>query len=132
MVWKAETRLLKMVARHALRSLLPNPPALMIRICLRTVDLPLSPAPASPCQCVCSRDGGRSRVRTEQQELHLALSALPVHAEILFDVLISSRLRICGFPAKAHDGRCHISSSQALWTRQDSWGGERWKVAMRY
>jgi hypothetical protein len=46
MVWKAETRLLKMMARHCLRSVLLKPPAWMTRICFSTVDLPLSPAPA--------------------------------------------------------------------------------------
>lgn len=53
MVWKAETKLLKMVARHVLRSRLWKPPALMMRICLRTVDLPLSPAPALLSQSRC-------------------------------------------------------------------------------
>lgn len=47
MVWKADTKLLKMVARHAWRSCFPKPPALMMRICFSTVDFPLSPAPVS-------------------------------------------------------------------------------------
>jgi hypothetical protein len=52
-----------MVALHVLRSVLPNPPALMIRICLSTVDLPLSPAPMGSCQtesCVCIHECTRA------------------------------------------------------------------------
>jgi hypothetical protein len=111
---------LKMVARHDLRSGLPKPPALMMRICLRTVDLPLSPAPVlglSQGSFGGAGGAGRRVVHTEQQELHLALCALLVGAEVLLNVLILLRLGAYGFPSKTHDRRCHVSTSTSAWDR---------------
>jgi hypothetical protein len=54
---------------------------------------------------------GRRVVHTEQQELHLALCALLVGAEVLLNVLILLRLGAYGFPSKTHDRRCHVSTS---------------------
>jgi hypothetical protein len=48
-----------------------------------------------------------SRRHTEQQQLHLALGPLPVHAQHLLDVLILLELGIGGFPSKTHGSRCH-------------------------
>jgi len=99
MVWKAETRLLKMMARHCLRSVLLKPPAFIIRICFRTVDLPLSPAPVVVLVCARPKTNG---MRTEQQQLHLALLALLVIADALLDILIAATVRVRGFLAEAH------------------------------
>jgi hypothetical protein len=47
-------------------------------------------------------------VYTEQQELHLALCLLLVHAEVLLDVLIFPGLGVHGFPSKTHYRWCHV------------------------
>jgi hypothetical protein len=114
-----------MVARHDFRSGLPKPPALMMRICLRTVDLPLSPAPVLRLSQGCAGGAGGRVVHTEQQELHLTLGALLVGAEVLLDILILLRLGAYGFPSKTHDRRCHVSTStltgDRLWSRKRQW-----------
>ena len=107
MVWKAETKLLKMMARHCLRSVRLKPPAFIMRICLSTVDLPLSPAPVAHCVSYRASHNGNIR-RTQQQQLHLALLALPVIADDLLDLLVSPKLRVLGSLAKAHYSRGHV------------------------
>lgn len=47
--------------------------------------------------------------RTEQEELHLALLSLPVHTEVLFDILIALRLRVCGLASKTHYCWGHVN-----------------------
>jgi hypothetical protein len=52
MIWKALIKLLKMTLLQFFRSCLLKPPACISRICFRTVDLPLSPAPTPPKSAV--------------------------------------------------------------------------------
>ena len=101
MTWKAWTKFVKMTTRHCLRSLAVKPPAYSMRICLRTVDLPLSPAPvvissagAEYARAVQVRETLQAASLTEQQYLYLARNSLPVLTEDLFDFLVPPRTLI--------------------------------------
>lgn len=113
MVWKAETKLLKMMERHCFRSVLLKPPACITRICFSTVDFPLSPAPVvascQPQSCVVAIG-----VPTEQQQLHLAFLLPPVISNALFDLLVPSRLRVLRFLAKTHYPGGHTVTRRKL------------------
>jgi hypothetical protein len=118
------------MARHCLRSVLLNPPAFMMRICFKTVDLPLSPAPAACSAWFVPRLAKR---RTEQQQLHLALLLLLVISDALFDILIASTLRVDRFLAKAHYTLGHSRARGAVlearrgrgWSRRRACRGAR-------
>jgi hypothetical protein len=71
-----------------------------MRICLSTVDLPLSPAPVRCSQQTWARGGKGGR--TEQQQLDLSLLLLPVIADALLDLLIATALVADWFLAETH------------------------------
>lgn len=84
-VWKAETKLLNMMARHCFRSVLLKPPACITRICFRTVDLPLSPAPTS------DPISSRGRIAHVYDNLYLAVAASPLSPAVFYPDEESSR-----------------------------------------
>ena len=46
--------------------------------------------------------------RTEEEEFDLAFCPSSVIANLLINLLVTELLRVCAFPAKAHDARSHL------------------------